>query len=55
LTDKAEARRAASAQPAFPTRRAREKAVPENVWILDYRCSVLHTAQRKCKLLPCRW
>ena len=28
-TDKAEARRAASAQAAFPSRRAREKAVPE--------------------------
>ena len=27
--DKAEARRAASAQAAFPSRRAREKAVPE--------------------------
>jgi hypothetical protein len=35
--DKAEARRAASAQASFPSRRAREKAVPEkvtgvNVW-----------------------
>jgi len=29
LTDKAEARRAASAQAAFPSRRAREKPVPE--------------------------
>ena len=28
-TDKAEARRAASAQAVFPSRRAREKAVPE--------------------------
>jgi hypothetical protein len=28
-TGKAEARRAASAQAAFPSRRAREKAVPE--------------------------
>ena len=28
-TDKAEARRAASAQAAFPSRRAREKPVPE--------------------------
>jgi hypothetical protein len=28
-TDKAEARRAASAQAAFPSRRAREKTVPE--------------------------
>jgi hypothetical protein len=32
LTDKAEARRAASAQAAFPSRRAREKAVPEKVY-----------------------
>ena len=31
LTDKAEARRAASAQADFPSRRAREKAVPEEV------------------------
>jgi hypothetical protein len=29
LTDKAEGRRAASAQASFPSRRAREKAVPE--------------------------
>jgi hypothetical protein len=29
LTDKAEACRAASAQAAFPSRRAREKTVPE--------------------------
>ena len=28
-TDKAEARRAASAQAAFPSRRAREKSAPE--------------------------
>ena len=33
-TDKAEARRAASAQVAFPSRRAREKAVPETVYTL---------------------
>jgi len=31
LKDKAEARRAASAQAAFPSRRAREKTVPEKV------------------------
>jgi hypothetical protein len=31
LTDKAEARRAASAQVSFPSRRAREKTVPEKV------------------------
>ena len=30
-TDKAEARRAASAQASFPSRRAREKTVPEKV------------------------
>jgi hypothetical protein len=30
-TDKAEARRAASAKAAFPSRRAREESVPEKV------------------------
>jgi len=45
-TDKAEARRAASAQAAFPSRRAREKAVPERVigklvWVMAIlRCSL---------------
>ena len=34
LTDKAEARRAASAQTSFPSRPACEKAAPEKVWIL---------------------
>jgi hypothetical protein len=40
-TDKAEARRAASAQAAFPSRRAREKVVPEKEYGIIARLSFI--------------
>jgi hypothetical protein len=50
LTDKAEARRAASAQASFPSRRACEKAVPEKVMGII----VWVAATRRDNLLWCR-
>jgi len=47
LTDKAGARCAASAQASFPSRRAREKTVPEKVRVIDVR----EQLRRKQKLI----